>query len=349
MKRIICILILLMLLSPCTQAEQVIVSWRSNIEADLFGYKVYYGNQPGSPYDEVLNVGFPGQNSEGREEYVVNVAPSGQYYFVVTAYDSAYNESGYSNEASLDFSSPDGRRLVTLSDVENRVTTWYEGPGEFIIWNNGFTVRVEDIARLEFKASLTGNGSCLDDPVALWVNEREFMLNTIERSFDVTGGPLFEFDFDDCVDAEVPTDANAKISELTITDPLQDPVEVIDITSGQIILEWDFINQFVDGSVIDPNEYEIYTELSYREIDSAWQDIAAIAQPDTSYDISTLRDGFAPGDYEFSIQPRSNIRFETDFRYGEATLSAGQGWKGEVSLPLLFPRKHQIFRVIIRE
>jgi hypothetical protein len=351
MKRIIWMFTLLMLLCPLVRAESVAVSWLPNIENDLAGYKVYYSNQSGS-YDEMINVGMPGWNAEGREEYIVNVAPEGQYYFVVTAYDTANNESDFSNEASINFSMNTGRYLVTLDNVENRVTTGYQGPGEFKIWNNGFAVRVQEIARLEFKAYLVGNGTCLDDPLALWVGGEEFMIDTIERSFDVTGGPLIEFDFEDCVNANEPTDANAKISELEIVNIVQDTIEIVDISAGQIILEWDLINQFVDGSIIDPNEYEIYAELSYHKLDSTWQSIATIAQPDTSYDISTLRDNLSAGDYEFRIQPRSNIRSETDFKYGEVTLSTEQGWIGNIllpPLPLLTPRKHQIFRVIIRE
>lgn len=61
---------------------------------DLAGYKIYYGTTPGS-YPNAVTVDNP-----GLSDYVVeNLAP-GTYHFVVTAFDSAGNESAYSNVAS---------------------------------------------------------------------------------------------------------------------------------------------------------------------------------------------------------------------------------------------------------
>lgn len=64
------------------------VSWNANTEADLAGYKVYYGYAPGD------------------RQYVVNVGLVTKYQFgfmqdtwlAVTAYDLTGNESGFSNE-----------------------------------------------------------------------------------------------------------------------------------------------------------------------------------------------------------------------------------------------------------
>ena len=59
---------------------------------DLAGYKVYMGTSSGN-YTTVVDVG-------NVATYVVsNLAPD-TYFFVVTAYDSASNESSFSNEAS---------------------------------------------------------------------------------------------------------------------------------------------------------------------------------------------------------------------------------------------------------
>lgn len=361
MKRIIWIFMTLMLLCSNIQAESVILSWEAPTTnedgtelLDLAGYKIYYGVRSGS-YDQVIDVGIPGPNLEGREESNVNIVPEVQYYFAVTAYDTVYNESDYSNEVWIDLSSPlpdTNTWLVTMDDIEGMLQTNYLEPGKFTIWGDGgFFVRVDEAATLNFKANLFGNGSCLDNPLLLTVGGKEFMIDTVQESFSVFDGPLIEFSFSDCHIVDE-SNVNLRILGLEIVETVEDTTIVLDISSGQVILEWDFINQFVGGSIIDPNEYEIYTELSYREVGSTWQFVTAVAQPDTSYDISILRDILVPGEYEFSIQPRSNIRFETDFQYGETTLSTGQGWAGEIlppPLPLLAPQKHQIFRVIIRE
>jgi hypothetical protein len=61
---------------------------------DLAGYKIRYGVSQGS-YDSVISVDNPGLST-----YVIDNLTTGTYYFVVTAYDSAGNESDFSNVAS---------------------------------------------------------------------------------------------------------------------------------------------------------------------------------------------------------------------------------------------------------
>lgn len=60
--------------------------------ADLAGYRVYEGSEPGH-YDWVSDVG---SSTMAKLESL----PAGTYYFSVTAYDSAGNESDFSNEIS---------------------------------------------------------------------------------------------------------------------------------------------------------------------------------------------------------------------------------------------------------
>gem|GEM_PF-715447 len=61
---------------------------------DLAGYKIYYGTQSGN-YTEVVDV-----PTAGVTEYMIEGLAPGTYYFVVTAYDTAGNESPPSNEAT---------------------------------------------------------------------------------------------------------------------------------------------------------------------------------------------------------------------------------------------------------
>ena len=107
----------------------VTLNWTANTEPDLDGYKVYYGQNEGGPYDGT-------GASEGDSPIDVGdvttyqlsglLVDSATYYFVVTAYDDEEpsNESYFSNEVSNNSSVPqtptnqspaDGAEDVTLS------------------------------------------------------------------------------------------------------------------------------------------------------------------------------------------------------------------------------------------
>lgn len=83
-------------LPPSPTTGSAILTWNSNSAPDLVGYKVYVGTQSGlytftgSPF------------SIGRvTSYTITNLPSGQtYFFALSAYDNAGNESPLSNEVS---------------------------------------------------------------------------------------------------------------------------------------------------------------------------------------------------------------------------------------------------------
>jgi hypothetical protein len=75
-------------------ASTVKLSWQANREPDLEGYYVYYGTRSRS-YGPPVPVG-------KNQTYSFPSLEAGKtYYFAVTAVDNSGNESGYSNEASL--------------------------------------------------------------------------------------------------------------------------------------------------------------------------------------------------------------------------------------------------------
>lgn len=75
------------------------LQWGANGEPDLSGYRVYYGTSPGE-YQQSFGQGI---NAGNQTSYLVSGLASGQrYYFVITAYDTSGNESGYSNEVHKD-------------------------------------------------------------------------------------------------------------------------------------------------------------------------------------------------------------------------------------------------------
>lgn len=82
-----------LLITAFNSLAVLIISWDPNAESDLMGYKVYYGLSS-RKYDTVIDVG----NITSYE--MNNLAEGIRYYFAATAYDSAGNESAFSEEVS---------------------------------------------------------------------------------------------------------------------------------------------------------------------------------------------------------------------------------------------------------
>ena len=91
MKTLIAIFLSL-LFAATAIASDVTLAWDANTESDLAGYKLYYGNASGA-YQNNVDVG-------NVTTYTVKDLTDGTWYFVVTAYDTADNESGFSNEVN---------------------------------------------------------------------------------------------------------------------------------------------------------------------------------------------------------------------------------------------------------
>jgi hypothetical protein len=80
-------------------AQSVAITWNPNAESDIAGYKIYYG-QVTRNYDYVLDV-------NRNTDYTISSLPdTGVYYFAVTAYDVAGNESNYSEEVTIHIRQP---------------------------------------------------------------------------------------------------------------------------------------------------------------------------------------------------------------------------------------------------
>ena len=69
-------------------------TWDANSESDLAGYKIYYGTQTGN-YTLSVDVG-------NATSITIPIQDTNKtYFFAITAYDIAGNESGFSQEVSL--------------------------------------------------------------------------------------------------------------------------------------------------------------------------------------------------------------------------------------------------------
>ena len=76
-------------------ASNVTFVWDANTEPDLAGYRLYQSATPGVYEDPAIKQ-IPGTDTETTVQ-----VEDGLYFFVLTAYDQSDNESGPSNEVSV--------------------------------------------------------------------------------------------------------------------------------------------------------------------------------------------------------------------------------------------------------
>lgn len=103
MRKVVVLFLILLLPAICS-AVSVEFSWDANTESDLAGYRLYQSQSSGVYGDIPVAV-----ISAGIETVTIDVTSDGTYFFVLTAYDTSDNESGYSNEVvvTIDTAPPD--------------------------------------------------------------------------------------------------------------------------------------------------------------------------------------------------------------------------------------------------
>ena len=110
-RHVLAVCILTLCFHGFSYAAEVTLQWDPNTEPDLAGYKVYYGNFSGEPYDGM-------DIAQGASPIVVNLTDLDDphhpeftatglddddvYYFVLTAFDTENLESDFSNEVSTE-------------------------------------------------------------------------------------------------------------------------------------------------------------------------------------------------------------------------------------------------------
>lgn len=104
MKKLVKYLVILigcLFISTSIFATSIQVTWNANTEADLSGYKLYYGTTTSGNYTSVIDVGKVTTYS------ITNPTTGVTYYVALTAYDTSGNESEKSNEVSVYVPVPD--------------------------------------------------------------------------------------------------------------------------------------------------------------------------------------------------------------------------------------------------
>ena len=83
--------------SPAPATATVSLAWTAPSDSRVVGYRVYYGTASQS-YLQSFGAGL---NAGGTPALTIrNLQANTRYYFAVTSYDAASNESGYSAEVS---------------------------------------------------------------------------------------------------------------------------------------------------------------------------------------------------------------------------------------------------------
>ncbi|MFQ5598095.1 MAG: fibronectin type III domain-containing protein, partial [Nitrospiria bacterium] len=106
-------LMMFIALSAKAFAGEATLSWSPNTEVDLAGYKVYFGNASRT-YGTPITLG-------NQTSYTVTGLGLGTYFFAVTAFDGAGNESTFSAEVSKTFAdlTPPAISAISAGGISN--------------------------------------------------------------------------------------------------------------------------------------------------------------------------------------------------------------------------------------
>lgn len=132
MKKVLLTIFLMMGIWSNSFSYSVKIGWTANSEPDLAGYRVYYGISSRN-YSNIIDVG------NITSHIVDNLELGTTYYFAATAYDSANNESDYSNEIDtiifeiqlLDFAKDDLHR-IDINDHREFIRLFKSNIGNYV-------------------------------------------------------------------------------------------------------------------------------------------------------------------------------------------------------------------------
>ncbi|OQX96346.1 hypothetical protein B6I21_01255, partial [candidate division KSB1 bacterium 4572_119] len=255
------VVLLLLVVNSNLFGDDLKVLWNANTETDLSGYKIRYGTSPGS-YSQIVDVG------DTTNHTITGLATGFEYFFVITAYDTAGNESNFSDEVSFNLSIPDTIKPAILSaSLINNTTlrinfsekiqrTSAEDTSNYYI-NNGIEVYNAVLDSNEQSVFLT---TSYHDPESynLTVNNIQDLAeepNTILSDTQISY---------ECVQ-QIPFE----ISNVIVIDTTHIDVvfsKTLDITTAQDTNNYAIIPEIhITSAVLDPNELTVHLTTSKHE------------------------------------------------------------------------------------
>ena len=107
-------------------AAEVTITWNANTESDLDGYSVYRNKGSSRlPYELIADLSLDDlSDPDSPEVTLTSLMEFWKYYFIVTAYDTSGNESGFSNELCIEVSAGSILDCSSVSIAAEVTITW---------------------------------------------------------------------------------------------------------------------------------------------------------------------------------------------------------------------------------
>jgi hypothetical protein len=124
LKMGLCLVFVFLWIQGQGAAADVSLAWDASTSANIAGYKAYTGKRSGIYGTPII---IPNQTT-----YTATGLGSGTYYFAVTAFDTAGNESGFSNEVSVTLSSSSDTTVPAITVISPTSNTTYSTTSSLI-------------------------------------------------------------------------------------------------------------------------------------------------------------------------------------------------------------------------
>ena len=162
--------------TPLVHATRTVtLTWDSDTDTQIVGYRLYYGTASAS-YGQFVDVG------NLTTTTLANLASGTTYFVVVTSYNAVGLESLPSNEVSFDLAA-DPTPVVSLFNPGSTI----DGPATIIL-NASASVQGATIVKVEFYAGSNKLGEATSAPYSLvWNNAQPGSYNLVAIAYDSNG------------------------------------------------------------------------------------------------------------------------------------------------------------------